>query len=171
MIDPLRIVDDFHDAFYRGDTQAARRWLADDLSFTGPAASFTGADAYLKASAHVAHGVKGIEKHKVFVDGADVCVLYDLVLDHRVGRVPVAEWLHLEGDRIAQIRMILDTAPFTARGAPRPADTATDPVCRMQVDKASAPATRTHAGITYYFCNPGCAVAFEKAPESHLDRG
>ncbi|MFC2619345.1 MAG: YHS domain-containing protein, partial [Bifidobacterium dentium] len=44
-------------------------------------------------------------------------------------------------------------------------DTATtvkDPVCGMTIDPATAAATREHEGITYYFCNPGCADKFDQ---------
>jgi uncharacterized protein len=61
---------------------------------------------------------------------------------------------------------------FTAPHA-RPADieeenggTALDPVCGMQVDKASAAARRTWQGEPYFFCCDGCAEAFENNPEN-----
>ena len=44
-----------------------------------------------------------------------------------------------------------------------------DPVCEMKVDPASAAATREHAGKTYYFCGPGCAKAFDRAPEAFVE--
>lgn len=44
-----------------------------------------------------------------------------------------------------------------ARAAPR---TATDPICGMQVDIASAKWTTERDGQMYYFCAPGCRKAF-----------
>jgi xanthine dehydrogenase accessory factor len=46
---------------------------------------------------------------------------------------------------------------------------AIDPVCGMRVDPATASATATHAGETYYFCCQGCADSFSTEPESYLD--
>lgn len=46
---------------------------------------------------------------------------------------------------------------------------AIDPVCKMQVDEASAAATSQYKGETYYFCAPGCKAAFDKDPEKYLD--
>ena len=43
-----------------------------------------------------------------------------------------------------------------------------DSVCGMMVDPEKAPAKTEHQGQTYYFCAPGCKVAFEKAPEKYL---
>lgn len=45
---------------------------------------------------------------------------------------------------------------------------AIDPVCKMEVDPATAPAKTVYKGQTYYFCAPGCKVAFEKDPEKYL---
>lgn len=45
---------------------------------------------------------------------------------------------------------------------------AIDPVCRMQVQVAHAPATQTHAGVTYSFCAERCATRFAAAPERFL---
>jgi len=43
-----------------------------------------------------------------------------------------------------------------------------DPVCGMMVDPEKAPAKSEYKGQTYYFCAPGCKVAFEKDPEKYL---
>lgn len=51
------------------------------------------------------------------------------------------------------------------------ADTAKDPVCGMMVDKDNPAATYEYKGTTYYFCAPGCKVAFEKDPEKYLTGG
>ena len=43
-----------------------------------------------------------------------------------------------------------------------------DPVCGMSVDPATAAATREYGGVTYYFCNPGCADKFAQNPAAYL---
>ena len=44
--------------------------------------------------------------------------------------------------------------------------TATDPICLMAVDTANPNGgSSEHAGQTYYFCAPGCRIAFERDPE------
>jgi hypothetical protein len=86
------IVDQYFTAFYRGDAQSARQYLVDNLSFSGPAATFSTADEYLKATEHAVRAVKGLEKQKVFVDGPDVCIIYDLLVDNPVGSIAIAEW-------------------------------------------------------------------------------
>ena len=47
--------------------------------------------------------------------------------------------------------------------------TATDPVCKMTVDKAAPPGgTAEHGGATYYFCSTGCQHAFVADPAKFL---
>jgi YHS domain-containing protein len=48
-------------------------------------------------------------------------------------------------------------------------ETAEDPVCHMQVDKSKpGGGTYDYKNQTYYFCGPGCRVAFSKEPEAYL---
>lgn len=159
------IVEHYFSALYRGDASTARSYLADDLSFRGPMTRLSNADQYVKATEHVVRAIKGVEKRKVFADGQDVCIFYDLLMDTPVGSIPIAEWYHLDGEKISSIQTILDTAPFTSTATT--GETAIDPVCGMTVAKESAAATRLYAAETYYFCNPGCADAFGDQPERY----
>lgn len=44
-----------------------------------------------------------------------------------------------------------------------------DPVCRMHVDAATAPACLSFNGATYYFCSSHCAETFTKHPPAYLE--
>lgn len=113
MTDAGDIASSFLRAYYQGDVEAARQLLADDVSFEGPAASFTGADLLIASSAHVAPSVKRLEIRKVFIDNQDVCVWYDVhLLDHSVTSFAVAQMFVLHERNIAATRMIFDNAPF-----------------------------------------------------------
>jgi YHS domain-containing protein len=50
------------------------------------------------------------------------------------------------------------------------AERAFDPICDMIVEKDKAAATAEYQGKTYYFCAPGCKVAFEREPEKYVDK-
>ena len=41
---------------------------------------------------------------------------------------------------------------------------ATDPVCGMQVDPATAAGMSEYQGTSYYFCSMGCKRQFDKDP-------
>ncbi len=47
-------------------------------------------------------------------------------------------------------------------------DFATDPVCGMHVEIATARHTAEYRGTTYYFCCPGCKARFQKRPEEFI---
>jgi len=47
--------------------------------------------------------------------------------------------------------------------------TAIDPICQMDVDTDNPPGGQSdYQGTTYYFCAPGCKVAFDKEPDKYL---
>lgn len=56
-----------------------------------------------------------------------------------------------------------------AHGGERPETgaKATDPVCGMTVDTATAK-TAVHAGQTYYFCSESCLGKFEASPQKYV---
>src|ERR1700730_16933254 len=48
---------------------------------------------------------------------------------------------------------------------------ATDPVCGMDVDPATARHRAEHDGRTYYFCSAGCRAKFAADPAKYLGPG
>ncbi len=57
-----------------------------------------------------------------------------------------------------------DQARSPDRTPPGEPATAVDPVCGMTVDRATAAAHRVVDGQEFWFCNPGCAEAFDADP-------
>ncbi len=45
-----------------------------------------------------------------------------------------------------------------------------DPVCGMDIDKASAAGHTEHDGQTYHFCNIGCKEKFDREPAQYLGK-
>jgi ketosteroid isomerase-like protein len=110
--DPRAVADKFFKAWTTGDFAAARSLLHDDVSFAGPIDSFNSAEAYLGALEGLAQIVKAAEEQKVFVDGNDVCVVYDLVTNTPAGTAPTAEWYHIRNGKISAVRVFFDARPF-----------------------------------------------------------
>ena len=47
--------------------------------------------------------------------------------------------------------------------------TAIDPICKMEVDTENPPGGQSdYQETTYYFCAPGCKIAFDQEPEKYL---
>ena len=106
------IVDRYRNAWETKDFSTARSHLADHLDFAGPIDTFDNADDYLEAIKGLSQIMKGTETKRVFENGDDVCVIYDLQTVTPAGDAPVAEWYHVEGDRISMIRVFFDPRPF-----------------------------------------------------------
>ena len=86
--------------------------MTPDLVFRGPARTLTSAAAYIEAlkrlsAIHVRNDVK-----RVFVDGDEVCVIYDFVTDTPAGALTTIEWLRFDGDRIRAIDLLFDRLPW-----------------------------------------------------------
>ena len=107
------IVQRYHDAWRRHDYEEARGLLHDDLDFAGPFDTFDRADDFLEAIRALAPVVKDVEVRKTFVDGEDVCLIFDMVT-HGAGTQPIAEWYAVRDGKIASLRVFFDARPFAA---------------------------------------------------------
>jgi hypothetical protein len=114
MANAVEVVQSFKQALGKGDVAAARKLLHDNLSFRGPIDSFDKPEPYLAALEKLHHIVQRIDVKKLFADGDDVCMLYDMVTNTPAGTAFIAEWLHVKGDKIASIRTVFDARPFAA---------------------------------------------------------
>src|SRR5207247_9274559 len=89
-----------------------RTYRHDDLSCGGPSESFHRAERYLEARGKLHPIVERVEPRRTFVDGDDVCVLYDMVTNTPAGTAFICEWYRVRGDKIGAIRAVFDARPF-----------------------------------------------------------
>jgi SnoaL-like domain len=108
------VVENYRAALGRGDFTTARTLMQDNMTFQGPLDTFNTADQYLEAARRLASIIQRIDVKKVFVDGDDVCVLYDMVTNTPAGTAFIAEWYHVSGGKIADLRVVFDARPFAA---------------------------------------------------------
>jgi hypothetical protein len=100
------------DAVGKKDFKAVERLLAPDLAFVGPSMTRSSAQDFIAALTRLGAIHVRNEPTRVFVDGDDVCVIYDFVTDTPAGALPTIEWLHFEGDRIRGINLYYDRVPW-----------------------------------------------------------
>jgi ketosteroid isomerase-like protein len=112
MSDSSDVVARYHDALARRDFDAARALLKDDLRFVGPFDTFETADDYLGALQRLFGIVTSIDVKHRSSDGSEVVVLYEMATSTPAGTQLVCEWFGVEGDHIAWVRALFDTAPF-----------------------------------------------------------
>jgi hypothetical protein len=111
MADAAAVAEGFFDAVGSKDFGRARSFLHDDVSFSGPIDKFSDADSYLASLQQLSGMVQGVDKHKVFVDGDDVCVLYDLKTTV-VSPSRTCEWYRVRDGKIARVWVVFDARPF-----------------------------------------------------------
>lgn len=118
MASAAEVVQGYTRALGKGDFASARRYMHDNLSFHGPFDTFDKPEPYLEGLKKLHAMVQRVDMKKFFVDGDDVCLLYDLVTNTPAGTSFVAEWHHVKGEKIASIRVVFDARPFAAMFGP-----------------------------------------------------
>jgi SnoaL-like domain len=108
------VVMGYQAAMGKDDWAGARAHLADTIDFVGPFDKFSKPDDLLAALKKLHPIVERVDMHKMFVDGDDVCVLYDLVTNSPAGTAFIAEWHHVSKGKIDRIRVVFDSRPFAA---------------------------------------------------------
>ncbi len=114
MTNTADVVQSFMKAMEKGDFAEARGLLADRFSFQGPIDTFDRPEQYLESLKKLHAIIERVEVKKVFVDGDDVCLLYDMVTRTPAGTAFIAEWHRVKGGKIAEIRVVFDARPFAA---------------------------------------------------------
>jgi limonene-1,2-epoxide hydrolase len=114
MANANKIVSDYQQALGKGDFAAARKFMDDNLLFQGPLATFHSPEPYFEALKKLHPIIQRIDMKKIFADGNDVCVLYDMVTDSPAGTAFVCEWYQVKGEKIADLRVVFDARPFAA---------------------------------------------------------
>jgi len=103
-------------AFANGDIETTRSVLADDFTFRGPMAQIDGADVFIAETAPLTSMADGIEIHRLFEDGDEVCAIFDFRLATPAGKgaVRMCEWITVEDGVVTSSRLVFDTAAFMA---------------------------------------------------------
>ncbi len=108
MVNPKEVVMSYIEALDNGQYEAALGLLHDDVRIRGPAGETFGKPLDFIEMLRKYKGRYDIKK--VFADGSDVCVLYDLAT---VGpTVYMASWYQVKDGKIASINTVFDPRQF-----------------------------------------------------------
>lgn len=124
--DPKHIALAYIEACSSKNFHALAGLLAPNVAFVGPGNSVTGAEPYIAIIRRLAPIWVRSDIKKVFVDGSDVAVVYDLVTSTAAGSLAILEWLKIADGRVASIQLLFDRLAFKpageelARTAPHP---------------------------------------------------
>lgn len=118
-----QVVTAFLDALARGDGKALRATLTRGcFRFVGTLDHFDDADAFVADIEHYALILRGVERHRMLVEGHEACVTltYLTSLDN-LARTRAAAWLRTDDDdRICHIESFLDPRAYVDMFGPSP---------------------------------------------------
>jgi hypothetical protein len=102
--------------FTSGDADGAAKLLADEFSFVGPMLQASSKEEFLAGSAALGPIVRGCEIRRQWVDGEEVCSIYDFKIETPAGAgsIPMAEWSVVRGGKLVSSRLLFDTAEMAA---------------------------------------------------------
>ena len=102
--------------FTTGDVEGAAELLVDGFSFDGPILQAGNKAEFLAGSAPAAAMARGCAIHRQWVDGDQVCSIYDFEVETPAGRgsIPMAEWSVIRDGKLVSSRLLFDTAAMAA---------------------------------------------------------
>ncbi len=85
--------------------------LAEKVEYRSPLSRYGNSNELVTNMKRNAEGLTGLNLKKLFVDGDDVCAIYEQKsADPAVGEIVFTEWFTIESDRIAKIESTFDTS-------------------------------------------------------------
>jgi len=90
----------------------ARRYVSDEMEFNGALASLQGADAIF---AELERMRLRYDVKKVFADGNDVCVFYDVTLSGV--KLFTGGWYQIKNQKVRSLKVVFDPHPVLAAKA------------------------------------------------------
>ncbi len=114
MSNPGQVVADYLNAFWSGDSVAARSFITEDFSFEGPFVQVEGKDAFFASAVGLVSIVRGYRMLHQWEDGENVCTFYEFNVETPLGKgsVLTAEWNRVHDSQIASARLVFDSSAF-----------------------------------------------------------
>ena len=106
--DPKTVALAYLEAVGQKDFSTFESLLAPDVAFTGPSATLTGVRDVAAAYKRLGPILLRNELKKAFVDGNEVCLIYDFVTNTPGGAVPTMEWIKIEDGKVRSISLLTD---------------------------------------------------------------
>ena len=97
------------------DFEALRGLIDEGVSFRGPVDAHEGAASFIGAMRNSGPMIERVNVIKMFVDGGDVCAIFDFVTNQpSIGVTPCAEWYRVEEGKIKSMKLFFDASPYEA---------------------------------------------------------
>lgn len=107
MAAPNAIADRFREAMLAGDSTRLTALVTPDVSFVGPLARVSGAEATVAGLVEMGNRTTADDVHVQLGDNSDVLIWSVVATDGAAAR-PAVTWLHLDGERISSIETVFN---------------------------------------------------------------
>ena len=102
----------YFNAWTTNKTDEAYAFLADDLAFWGPTASYTSAAEFRPALIRFASMTTRAQISKLLVEGDWAAMYYDCELPAPIGTIKIASFFRVERGKIRQYETMFDATAF-----------------------------------------------------------
>jgi len=115
MENPIEVVNRFYDACNNKQGQGMQNFIADDIVFEGPLMKISGGARYVEIVGPLSKFHKGTRMFKQFVNGNDVCSIYEMTLGTPSGqtlKISFADWIRVINGKIVEQKLYYDPREF-----------------------------------------------------------
>ena len=111
---PEAVFNAYLDAFAARDFERMRGTLADEsFYYRSPVNSHTNADVFVLDISRVGQILDGIDRRRIFVDGAEVCAILDFKIRiNVVTHYAVVLWAKIHAGRISSLEAFFDATEY-----------------------------------------------------------
>jgi hypothetical protein len=106
------IANSYFKSWKAHDFDNIRSILSDDITFIGALGEAHGIDECMNGLQALTSIMADIVIHHMWIDEFDVITWYDLYTTKTSKPLPVANWMHVENDKITKIRVTFDPRPL-----------------------------------------------------------
>jgi hypothetical protein len=110
-MDTKTIAQTYFDSWNTREFDRLRPHLTDDVTFSGPMGTASGADDYVRSLAGFAEMLDGVRVLRMVAEGDDVLTWFELV-PKGGDPIPVVNWSTFVDGRIARVRVTFDPRPL-----------------------------------------------------------
>ena len=112
---PLEVVKKFYDITENKKGEGLETILTEDMVFVGPLMKSSGAKEYIKSTIQFIQMHRATRMQKQFVNGDDVCSLYEMDIATPTGEIitmEIADWILVKDGKVAKQKIYYDPTEF-----------------------------------------------------------
>lgn len=106
------IANCYFESWKKQDFEKIRSILSEDVNFVGVMGEAEGVDACIKGMQGLANIITDIVIQHMWIDESNILTWYELYTSKSPKSLTVANWCHIENDKIKKIRVTFDPRPL-----------------------------------------------------------